>query len=41
VFASEGLRRRVKDVQIGTYANWVATKRSDHVPIIVDFAPQS
>jgi len=24
------------EVAVGTFANWVATKRSDHVPIIVD-----
>jgi exodeoxyribonuclease-3 len=39
VFASEGLRRRVKAIQIGSYADWVATRRSDHVPVAVDFAP--
>ncbi len=24
------------ELSVGTYADWVATKRSDHVPIVVD-----
>jgi exodeoxyribonuclease-3 len=40
VFASVGLRRRVEAIQIGTYTEWTATQRSDHVPISVDFGPR-
>lgn len=39
VFTSERLRTRVQGIEIGAYADWVATKRSDHVPIIVDLGP--
>lgn len=38
VFASGALRRRAQGMTIGTYNDWIATKRSDHVPIIVEFA---
>jgi endonuclease/exonuclease/phosphatase (EEP) superfamily protein YafD len=27
------------ELSIGTYEEWVATKRSDHVPIVVDLSP--
>jgi hypothetical protein len=26
-------------LKVGTYSEWVATKRSDHVPVIVDLSP--
>lgn len=26
----------VQDVRVGTYDEWVATGRSDHVPVVVD-----
>lgn len=35
VFVTRSWTRGI-EVTVGTYANWVATKRSDHVPIIVD-----
>lgn len=31
----------VKDVSIGAYETYVPTKISDHVPVVVDFAPDS
>jgi endonuclease/exonuclease/phosphatase family metal-dependent hydrolase len=41
IFASAGLRRRIETVRIGAYQDWVATKLSDHAPVIADFAPHS
>tara|TARA_R110000850_G_scaffold183462_2_gene309056 strand:+ start:11295 stop:11975 length:681 start_codon:yes stop_codon:yes gene_type:complete len=38
VFASEGLRERCSGMTIGTYQDWVASKISDHVPLVADFA---
>ena len=34
VFASEGLRERCSGMTIGTYQDWVASKISDHVPLV-------
>ena len=36
-FASDALAKCVKNVEVGAYDDWVQSKRSDHVPLIVDF----
>lgn len=36
-FASKSMMRAVTDVSFGTYAEWVKTKLSDHVPLSVSF----
>jgi len=36
VFASQALVQNCRSVEIGAYAQWVATKLSDHAPLIVD-----
>jgi exonuclease III len=36
-FASKSMMTAVTDVSLGTYADWVKTKLSDHVPLSVEF----
>ncbi len=36
-FVSKSLMSSVSDVRLGTYADWVKTKLSDHVPLSVKF----
>lgn len=35
-FASQALAQKCRSVEIGAHAQWVATKLSDHAPLIVD-----
>lgn len=35
-FAARALQKRARNVAVGTYADWVGKRLSDHVPVIVD-----
>ena len=36
-FVPRRLAARISSMQVGTHADWVATGRSDHVPLVFDF----
>jgi hypothetical protein len=40
-FVPEAWAPRIRSVTLGTYSNWVATKVSDHVPVVVDVDPEA
>lgn len=39
VFLPEAWRPRISSVTLGSHADWVATKTSDHVPVCIELAP--
>jgi hypothetical protein len=39
-FVSPDLAERVTELEVGSYDDWVATGRSDHVPLVVDLSEE-